>query len=178
MSNEALRGIDFTVRGVVNTDHGAYVVLIDEMSSMYFPVPCQSFHAALVEAILSEKIDVTLANYGLYFSLLSIFKAHDMSPTQIVFIVSPRGGVTCSMEVVESNELGMKISRIPMMLPDAVAISAIGKIPVVVYGSAGTMFTFKIGKDVPKQNVFSFVCEEIAKSERLASIGSSGQEQE
>lgn len=178
MSDEAMRGVEFTVRGVVRTTCGAYAILIDERSSMYFPVSCQLFHATLIEVILGDKEDFTIANYGLYFSFLSIFQAHDIFPTQVAFTVGKRGGATCALEIIEDNELGVKVSRIPMLLPDAVAFSALGKIPIVVYGPAGSAFVFTIGKDVPKQNVFSFVCEEIAKSERLAAIGSGSSDQE
>ncbi len=171
MSSEPMKGIDFSVQGVVQTPKGAYVVLIDEPASMYFPVRCELFQAALVETILKDEDELHIQNYGIYFSFLSVFKAHDMFPTQIAFTVDKRGEVTCALDIVEENELGVKVSRIPMLLPDAVAISALGTIPIVVYGSAGTNFVFKIGKDVPKQNIFSFVCEEIAKSERLSAIG-------
>ena len=177
MNGDAMRGIDFTVKGVVRTGRGSYVVLIDESSTTYFPVQCQPFQASLVENILGEETEIVLANYGLYFSLLSVFKAHGMFPTQLSLSVGKRGGAECLLELVEENELVTKVSRIPLLLPDAVAISALGKIPMVVYGPAGSDFAFPIGKGVPKQNVFSFVCEEIAKAERFASIGSEdGQE--
>jgi len=173
-----MKGVDFEVKGVVRTPRGSYVVMIDEGATRYFPVPCQPFHAVLVETILGEQEDIVLANYGLYFTLLSVFKAHDMRPTQIAMEVGKRGAASCSMEVVEENELGSKVSRIPLLLPDAVAVSALSKIPVVVYGSAGSDFAFAIQKGIPKQNVFSFVCEEIAKSERIAAIGAGDDDQQ
>ena len=172
VNNEPMRGIDFTVQGIVKTGRGAYAVLIDEDSSLYFPVLCEPFQAELVGDILGGKLDICMDNYGIYFSFLSILKAHDIFASQLVFVIGKGGRATCCLELVEENELGSKVSRIPILLTDAVAISALGTIPIVVYGSAGSGFAFKIGREVPKQNIFSFVCEEIAKSERMSAIGS------
>lgn len=170
MSTMAMKGVDFDVKGVVTTPNGSYAVLMDEGMTSYFPIPCQPFHGQIIEGALSEKDTFNLDNYGLYFTLLSLFKAHDMKPTQISLSISSRGTVTCFLEVVEQNELGSKVSRIPMVLSDAVVVGVLGKIPMVVYGVAGTDIAFAIGKGVPKQNVFSFVCDEIAKSERMSAI--------
>jgi hypothetical protein len=155
---------------VVRTNDNAYVVLVDESASSYFPIQSSEPQAMLVESILSDTIEFNVENYGIYFSFLSMLTAHDMVPTQVSFIVGKKGGVSCSMDVTEENELGFKVSRVPLTLIDAVVLCSVGKMPIVIYGVAGTEFTFKINKDIPKQSVFSFVCDEIVKSERLSSI--------
>lgn len=169
---EAIRGVDFAVHGTVETSGGAYTILMDEALSSYFPVQCSPFHAQLVEAIISNEAPFEVGSLGIYFSMLSLFRAHDMFPTQMMLTVGKHGKTTCELEVSEENELGNKISRIPLLLPDAIVLAVLCKIPVVVYGTAGTDFTFQIDKSVPKDNVLSCVCAEIAKSERLAAINS------
>jgi hypothetical protein len=164
--------MDFSVHGAVETSRGSYAILMDEAVTMYFPIQCSPFHSQLVAAILSNEAPFDIECLGIYFSMLSMFRAHDMFPTQMMLTVGKSGKTTCELEVSEENELGSKISRVPLLLPDAIVLAVLCKIPVVVYGTAGTDFTFKIDKSVPKDNVFSCICEEIAKSERLSAISS------
>jgi bifunctional DNase/RNase len=171
VNKNAMKGIDFFITGVVRTNNNAYVILVDESASLYFPIKSGDSHAMLVENILEDDLEFNVDNYGLYFSFLSMFKAHEMNPTQIFFEIGKKGNIFCSMDVVEENELGIKVSRIPINTSDAVVLCAVCKIPIVVYGPAGTEFAFKIGKEIPKQNVFSFICDEIIRSERLSAIG-------
>lgn len=170
MNKKSMKGVFFTISGVVKTGDSSYIVLVDEDSSLYFPIQSSDMQSALVENILSENIEFNVDNFGIYFSFISMFTAHDMFPSCISFFVGSRGGVECSMDVTEQNELGFKVSRVPLILVDAVILASACKIPIVIYGIAGTEFAFKINKDIPKQNVFSFVCDEISKSERLSSI--------
>lgn len=172
MGNDALTGIDFSVAGVVRTESRAYAVLVDDSSSSYFPIQSGLFQTALIEGVMSNELDFDVDSYGLYFTLISMFKAHGIRPTQISFVVKKGGSTSCSLELVEENELGSKVSRIPILLQDAVVVSSLGTIPIVVYGVAGTEFVFKIDKAIPKQNIFSAICEEIVKSERMSAISS------
>jgi hypothetical protein len=171
VSKKALKGIDFFITGVVRTDNYAYVILVNESATLYFPVKSGESHAILVENILEGSIEFNVENYGIYFSFLSMFKAHEMFPTQIFFEIGKKGNVNCSMDVVEDNELGMKVSRIPVSVADSVVLCAVGKMPIVVYGPVGTEFAFKIAKEISNKNVFSFICDEIMRSERLAALG-------
>ena len=177
MGKESIRGLEFHVAGTVRTTNKSYVVLVDANSSSYFPIPCAEWHSQLVESIVSEKVPFDLSNYGMYFSFLSMIKAHDIFLTEAMFVVDRNGSVSCSFDVVEENELGVKISRFPLLLTDAVVICSIGEIPIMVYGTAGSDFTFAIDKSVAKQNVFSFICEEIARSERISAISEDADEE-
>jgi len=172
VDTKVLKGMDFSVAGIVRTENSDYVVMVDESTSFYFPISSGSVNTNLIEMIFSGDFDFELENYGIYFSFLSMFKAHDMCPTQVSFIIKKDGGTTCSMDVSEENELGVKVSRIPLLLSDAVVLCSLGRIPIVIYGCAGTDFVFKIDKNVPKQNIFSFIGEEISQSERMAAIDS------
>jgi len=173
---EAMRGIDFSVHGTVSTSKGYYTILVDDATTMYFPIPCSEFHSGVVGGLMAEEIPFNIGNLGIYFSIASMFRAHDMFPTQVIITVGNGGKTTCVLEVFEENELGSKVSRVPFLLPDSIVLSVLCKIPVVVYGTAGTEFTFKINKGVPKETVFSSICEEIARSERLSEIGSGSDE--
>ena len=170
MQKEAMRGIDFELTGSVTTDNGAYIILVDETVSSYFPVRCDPFHAQVVQSILSAGEDFDISEYGLYFTMMAMFKAHDMIPTQVAVTICKAKGTSCCFDVMEENELGIKVSRVPVTMPDAMVISAMADIPIVVYGSAGSDFSFKISKDIPKNNIMSFIGEEIARSEKMASI--------
>ena len=169
---EATRGVDFTVQGTVSTPKGSYTILVDDAVSTYFPIQCSPFHLKIIEGLMEEEIPFDIGSLGVYFSILSMFRAHDMFPTQMIMTVGKNGKTTCVLEVSEENELGRKVSRVPFLLPDSLVLAVLCRIPVVVYGTAGTEFTFKINKSVPKDNVFSSICEEIARSERLSEIGS------
>ena len=158
--------------GVVSTENHAYVILLNDDLSAYFPIQSDALQAELVEGILSENLEFDIRNYGIYFTFLSMLKAHGMNPTQLVFSVEKKGDVTCSLDIVEENELGVKVSRVPFLLADAVVIGTLGKIPVVIYGVAGTEFVFKLDSTILKQNIFSTICEEIARSERISAINS------
>ena len=171
MVKEAMKGVDFYISGVVNTPNSAYAVFINGDCSSYFPVECGKSHSILVESVLSETADFNIENFGLYFSFLSMLKAHDIFPTNFSFIVGKKSGLSCSLDVVEDNELGTKVSRIPMLIADAVVVSVLGRIPVVIYGVAGKDFAFKIDKGIPRNNVLAFACEEIARAEKMAALG-------
>jgi hypothetical protein len=88
----------------------------------------------------------------------------------VAIIVGKNRGLTCYMDMVQNNELGMKVSRIPVILSDAMVLCAIFGVPVVVYGAAGTDFAFSIDKNIPKDNIFSFICDDISKSEKLMAM--------
>jgi hypothetical protein len=140
--------------------------------SSYFPIPCGEFHVEMVEHMLADEVDFVIDNFGMYFTLLSMFKAHGIETAQMEFIVGKHGGLSCSFDAVEENELGTKVSRIPILLPDAIVVSILGDMPIVIYGPAGTDFTFKIDKGIPKDKVFSFICEEVVRAEKMKAIDS------
>lgn len=172
MNNKPMKGIDFVVAGVIRTERKSYAILVDETTSLYFPIHCGEAQAILIENIITDKCEFDIEYYGLYFSFLSMFKAHDMFPSQISFTIGKNGSASCSMDVTEENELGFKVSRVPLLTADAVILCAIGKMSIVIYGEADTEFIFKINKDVSKQNVFQFICDDILKAERLIAIDS------
>lgn len=174
MAQKAMRGLVFSVSGVVKTDDSDYIIMVDESSSFYFPVLSDPYNIHIINKCV-DGVEFNIENYGIYFSLLSIFNAHEICPTQVSFIIKENGGTTCSIDITEQNELGIKISRVPLLLSDAAVMCFIGNIPIVVYGCSGTNFVFEIDKSVPKQNIFSYICDDISKSERIAAIGSNNQ---
>jgi hypothetical protein len=177
MSKETMRGIEFTVDGTVRTANNAYVILVDKVSSLYFPIPCAEWHLELVEGVLSNKYPFDLSHYGMYFSLLSMLKAHDIFLTQASFCLDKSGAVSCSFDVVEENELGVKVSRVPLLLADAVVVCALGQMPITVYGPAGVNFSFPIDKSIPKNGIISCIGEELSRAERISAIGEHGDQE-
>lgn len=170
MSQEAMSGIDFRMSGVVRTANAFYVILIDDESTLYFPVACSPTHALLIDGELSEKMPFEVGTFGIYFSFLSMLKANGVGVTEVAITVGKNNAATCYLDLVQENELGMKVSRIPVMLSDAMVLCALFKVPVVVYGAVGTDFAFSIDKGIPKDNIFSFICDDICKSEKLMSL--------
>ena len=172
--NDAMSGIEFYVAGTVLVGTSAYAILVDELSSLYFPIQCVTQQTALIDGINSGEHPCDIDNLGIYFTFLSTLKAHNMFPTHFSVTFNKKGGIFCCVDLVEDNELGVKVSRVPVTKQDMAILSSIGKIPIVIYGTAGTEFAFRIDKGVPKKNIFSFVCEEIARAEKMKAIGSSG----
>ena len=172
MSQTAMTGIDFRISGVVETGNSVYAVLVNDDSSFYFPVECADIHAKMITSVIGDPSVFDLCNFGLYFTFCSMLKAHGVGITEAAIILGKQSVTECYLSLVEENEIGMKVSRVPVGMQDAMVICAALSVPITVYGAAGKEFAFEIGKGIPKEAVFNCICSDIVKSERLLSIRS------
>ena len=178
MGQDAMAGIDFKISGVVETENSIYAILVDGCSSLYFPVACEAKHAFLVDMAMSGRAPFQVQSFGLYFTFASLLKANGVRATEVAIIVGKNKTALCYVDFVQENELGTKVSRIPVMMPDAMVLCAVLKVPVVLYGSVGTDFAFSIDKNIPRKSIFAFICADIAKSERLMLLQSRDEERD
>jgi len=165
-----MSGIDFQIAGVIQATKSFYVILLDEANSMYFPIPCQPEHAHLIDGAMTERLPFEIGNFGLYFTFASLLKANGVTVTEAAIVVGKNKSLSSYLDAVQENELGVKVSRIPIMLTDAMVFCAIFQAPCVVYGAVGTDFAFLIDKSIPKQSIFAYICDDIAKSEKFMSM--------
>ena len=167
MNQDTQTAIDFEIQGITQTENDIYAILIDSSSLLYFPITCGEEQATMISGLMSDELQFNVQNFGLYFTFASLMKANGTDVTEVAITVGKNKTANSYLDLVQENELGMKVSRIPIMMADAVVFCAIFHAPVVVYGSAGTDFAFAIDKNIPKQSIFAFISEDIAKAERL-----------
>jgi len=160
----------FSVKGSLSTDGGSYIVLLSDRRDKFFAVSATPESAGCVEAILARGEELAPGS-SVYLTMLSMMRALPCRSTRVVVTLEVVDGNVFFLpvlEVVQANELGLCVARVPMILTDACALSAAGSIPFIVFETPGLEFLGSVEecyRDKPDKIVMGVVLRHLIKRE-------------
>jgi len=171
MANLVTGGI-FKVGFTLQTESLWYAVLIDDKQTSYLPIVTTPVHNIFIDKLRSDELpDMGITTLGIFHFLNRSWKAHGVSVSRIVvepdFDEDPyEGRLLCHTELYQSNEIGVLVSRIQMLLPDATVISAMQDAPFLICGTEDFPLAFSIDYDkVKNANIMASIRDDIVKME-------------
>lgn len=137
---------------MIETEINNYAILLNEPRTRYYPILILKIHRQLIETILGDDRNAAsklgLAELGMFHSLSVLFRAHKCVPNHIA--VEPShgslgiGAYICYMELVQSNDVETCMSRVPLLLSDAIMVSVLEDIPFMIFDMADKPMTVPV----------------------------------
>jgi len=162
----------FKVGFTLQTDSLWYAVLIDDKQTSYVPIVTTPVHNMFIEKIRSaEHGGFDISSLGMFHFLNKSWEAHGITVSRIVIepdmLEDPYDGkLSCHLELYQANEIGIVVSRVEMLLPDAVVVGVLQDSPFLVCGQENLPLAFGVDYDKVKNgNVMASIRDDIVRME-------------
>ena len=165
------RGEVFKVGFTLQTQATSYAVLINGRRSLYFPIATTSIHNAFIDKFRSDGMEgVSLESFGFFSFISKMWKAHGITPSQIAIELDDPAAIqpklACYIELCQSSEIGLLMSRTDTLLPDATVLSVMSDIPFTIYATDMIPIAFSVDMNKAKDgNIMASIRDDIMRME-------------